>query len=103
MSKSSVVEIDIVIDTLAIEKDRPEHIAKHGVTVEEVLEVVSNDYVFIEGKYGRWLLIGKTKRRRFLTLVVGSRLNKNTYGLVTARPASKEERSFYQEFTLQYT
>lgn len=102
MSKSNVAKVDIVIDILIIEKDRPEHIAKHGVTVKEVLEVISQDYVFIEARFGRWLLIGKTKRGRFLTLVVGSRSSKNTYGLVTARPTSREERSFYREFTLQY-
>lgn len=50
--------MDIVIDDLVIEEDRPAHIAKHDVAVEEVLEVT--------------------------------------------RPASREERDFYNEFTLQY-
>lgn len=102
MSKSSVIKIDVKVDTLIIEKDRPEHIAKHGVTIKEILEVIEADYVFIEGKFGRWLLIGKTKRGKFITVVVGSRSGKNTYGLVTARQSSRNERSFYWEFTLQY-
>lgn len=102
MPKSSASEIDINVDTLIIEEDRPEHIAKHGVTIKEVLEIVSQDYVYIEGKHGRWLLIGKTKKERFLTVVVGLRQKENTYGLVTARSSSRTERSFYKEFTLQY-
>ncbi|MBI2020851.1 hypothetical protein HYS94_05590 [Candidatus Daviesbacteria bacterium] len=58
--------MDLKIDHLIIEKDRIEHIAKHGVTV-----------------------------------VVGERQEKNTYGLVTARPSSREEHSFYREFIYQ--
>jgi uncharacterized DUF497 family protein len=64
--------LDIIIDELIIEEDRPEHIAKHKVTIEEVIEVIIKDYVYIEGKYKRWLLIGKTKRSRFITIVVGA-------------------------------
>lgn len=92
--------MDLKIDDLIIEKDRLEHIAKHKVTIKEAKEVVADDYVYIKGKLGRWLLIGKTKKRKFLTVVVGEREKANTYGLITARPSSREERSFYQEFTL---
>lgn len=93
--------MDIIIDELIIEEDRPAHIAKHDVKIEEVLEIISGDYLFIDGKLGRLLLIGKTKKKRFLTVVVGEREQKNAYGLVTARPSSKEEQSFYKEFTIQ--
>lgn len=57
--------MDLTIDELIIEEDRPEHVAKHNVKIEEVLEIVNGDYVFIEGKLNRWLLIGKTKKERF--------------------------------------
>lgn len=93
--------MDLNLGHLIIEKDRPAHIAKHGVTVKEVYEIIFADYVFIKGREDRWLLIGRTKRKRYLTIVVGKRSRKNTYGLVTARPASREERSFYKEFTFQ--
>jgi uncharacterized DUF497 family protein len=92
---------DIIIETLIIESDREQHITKHNITIDEVLEVISEDYVFIQGKLDRWLLVGKTKKERFLTIVVGEREKKDTYGFVTARPSRKEEKSFYQEFTLQ--
>ena len=89
------------IDYLIVEEDRPSHILKHDVTIGEVSEIISNDYIYIQAKYGRWQLIGKTRKNRFLTIIVGNRSKKNTYGLVTARPASKKERDFYKEFTFQ--
>lgn len=89
------------IEELVVEEDRPRHIAKHKVKVSDVLEVVSGDYVYIKGRLSRWLLIGKTNRERFLTIIVGKRRKKGAYGLVTARPAHKKERKFYQEFTFQ--
>lgn len=92
---------DIIIDTLVIEADREEHIAKHNIIIDEVLEVITGDYVFINGKLERWLLIGKTKKERFLTIIVGEREKKNTYGFITARPSRKEEKSFYQEFIFE--
>lgn len=91
----------IIIEALIIEEDRSAHIAKHDIIVEEVKEVISGDFVYIQGKENRWLLIGKTKKKRFLTIIVGARKEKNIYGLVTARPARREERSFYKEFVLQ--
>lgn len=89
------------IEYLIVEEDRPGHILKHNVTIKEVSEIISGDYVYIQAKRGRWQLIGKTKKNRFLTIILGKRSGKNTYGLVTARPASRKERSFYKEFTFQ--
>lgn len=90
---------DLLIKELTIEGDRSEHIAKHDITIAEVKEVISRDYVFIQGREKRWLLIGKTKHGRFLTVVIGERRKKGIFGLVTARPARHDERSLYGEFT----
>lgn len=92
---------DVIIEKLIVELDREEHIGKHEITLEEVIEIVSGDYAYIQGKLNRWMLIGKTKKDRFLTVIVGVRKQKYTYGLVTARPSRKEEKSFYQEFILE--
>ena len=92
---------DVVIEELIVEPGRDEHIAKHNIAIEEVIEIVSGNYVYIQGKLDRWLLTGKTKKGRFLTVIVGERRKKNTYGLVTARPSRKEEISFYHELTLE--
>lgn len=71
--------MDIIIDELIIDGDRPEHIAKHDVTLGEVEKVIKGDYVFIQGRFERWILIGPTKRRRMLAVVVGVRKKKNIY------------------------
>lgn len=93
--------MDLVIDTLVVDEHRVAHIARHQVTIEEVQQAVSGNYAFIQGHHGRWLVIGRTKQGRFLTVVAGERAAKNTYGLVTARPASRPERSLYRELALE--
>jgi len=92
---------DLIIEELIIEDDRPTHIAKHDVTIGEVTEVIESNYIFIQGKFDRWILIGKTNKKRFLSIVVGKREKKNPYGLITARPAHKTERSLYKEYINQ--
>lgn len=93
--------MDITIDELIIEKDRPKHIAKHDVVLEEVYEVISGDYLAVEGKHNRIRLIGKTLKFRWLTVIIGERSGVNMYGLVTARPAKQKEKILYQEFEEQ--
>ena len=92
---------DVIVETLIIEEDRPDHIAKHNIIIDEVLEVLTGDYVYIAGRENRWLIIGKTARKVFLTIVIGERPEKNTYGLITARAARRKERSFYMEYITQ--
>src|SRR5919106_1313860 len=92
---------DVIVEMLIIEEDRPDHIAKHNIIIDEVLEVLTGDYVYIAGRENRWLIIGKTARKVFLTIVLGERQQENTYGLITARPARRQERSFYIEYTTQ--
>lgn len=93
---------DFIIDTLIIEEDRPAHIAKHNITIGEVVEVLTGDYVYIAGREKRWLIIGKTARKQFLTVVLGERPEPYAYGLVTARPARREERSFYTKYAARW-
>lgn len=94
--------MDLVIDELIIEEDRPEHIRKHGVEVTEVLEVLTGNYVFIQGKFERWLLIGQSEQGRFLAIVLGKRENPNAFGLVTARVAHRTERRFYDRIVQRH-
>jgi uncharacterized DUF497 family protein len=90
---------DIVVDLLIIEEDRTEHIARHNVHIDEVVEIVAATYVYIASRDDRYLLIGKTNKDRFLTIVVGKREQENTYGLVTARPSRDYEKEYFHEKT----
>jgi uncharacterized DUF497 family protein len=87
---------DFVIERLVIEEDRPAHIARHHVTVDEVAAVVSGDYVAVRGRHDRYVVLGMTEKGRTLAVIVGSREEPGTYGLVTARPASRSERTLYR-------
>ena len=89
---------DLIVDTLVVEEDRPAHIAKHNVSIAEIVEVLTGDYIFFPGRENRWLLIGKTEKQAVLTIVLGERTNPNTYGLITARPADRKERQLYAEY-----
>lgn len=89
--------MDVVIEKLIIEKDRLLHIEKHKISIEEVLEVIAEDYLVLEGKSDKSLLVGKTKEGRIITVVVGKRSGENRYGLVTARHVKKKEEKLYQE------
>ena len=89
--------MDIVIEELIINQGRPEHIKKHKVSIKEVFEVIAGDYLVLEGKSGRGLLVGKTKKGRLITIVVGRRIGANRYGLVTARHTKKKEEALYEE------
>jgi uncharacterized DUF497 family protein len=93
--------MDIRVDTLIVDEHRLQHIARHDVTIAEVREITAGDFVVIQGHHDRFLLIGQTSAGRFLTVVVGARTQPNTYGLVTARPARREERSLYRELSLE--
>jgi hypothetical protein len=37
---------EVIVETLIIEEDRPAHIAKHNIIIDEVLEVLTGDYVY---------------------------------------------------------
>ncbi len=91
---------DLVVDILVVEADREEHIARHNITLDEVIDVLTSSYVFVQRKFDRLLIVGKTEQQRFLTIVVGKRDEPRTYGLVTARPSRKEEKMLYREFEI---
>lgn len=69
-----------------------EHIALHEVTPKEVEEVL-NGQPFWSKTYGdRYRVIGQTTQERFLTIILAPK-DTNTFYPVTARPASRKERT----------
>ena len=89
---------DFLIKALVIENDRPGHIARHdGITVDDVVEVLSGDIVIIDAKDGRFRVIGPAADDTMWTVVIGPREAAGVYGLITARRASRPERRYYNE------
>lgn len=74
--------------------DKP--IARHNVAPEEVEEICHGDPIVQTGKKGRKLIIGPTKQKR-IVLVVLDHEGKGRYYPVTARDASRKERKLYKQ------
>ena len=89
-------ECGVRIFELIVEPDREEHIARHGVTVEEVEEVVFGNPFSTRTRQGRYGLIGQTEAGRYLTVILAPR-GHGVYGLVTARDATLSERRRFQQ------
>ncbi len=70
------------------------HIARHGVTPEEVEQVCHGNYI-VRGSYQqRVMLVGPTATGRMLAVVLDPE-DAGTYYPITARPASRKERRLY--------
>ena len=74
------------------------HIAVHGVTLDDVEEVCSNDPMFSQSYGGRIRVIGPTSSGRILTVILAPEAG-DVYYPITARPASRGEHRRYQEMT----
>lgn len=70
------------------------HIARHGVTQDEVEEVCHNNPLVQIGKKGRLLIIGLSQDGKMLTVILDEE-HRGVYYPVTARAASKKERKLY--------
>lgn len=72
------------------------HIARHGVTPEEVEAVCHGDPMTSETYKERVRIVGATGAQRTLTVILAPQGDGVDYP-VTARPASREERQRYEE------
>ena len=73
------------------------HIARHKVTQDEVEEVCHNDPLVQEGKKNCLLVIGITKDKKVLSIILDYEDGKGVYYPVTARAESKKERKLYKQ------
>jgi uncharacterized DUF497 family protein len=74
------------------------HIGRHGVTLEEVEQVCHGPFIVRQAYSGRLMLIGPTLEQRMLTVILEPEPDRSgVYYPVTARPASRRDRSRYRE------
>ena len=71
------------------------HIARHRVTPEEVEQVCHGNPVDLQSYKGRTILIGPTTTGRILAVVLDP-IGRGRHYPITARPASRKERRYYQ-------
>lgn len=72
------------------------HIARHGVTPDEVEAVCHGEFIHRESYGGRVLIIGPARPQRMLAIVLAPEED-DTFYPVTARVADRKERRQYTE------
>jgi uncharacterized DUF497 family protein len=72
------------------------HIAPHGVTPADVEDAMQNDPHISGSRDGTLRIIAPTSAKRMLTIILSPRRDGGFY-IVTAHPASRQERRLYQE------
>lgn len=82
-------------DRLVVEFGLDEHIARHGIDIEEVFEVFHSKHLRSGAHSRRIRIIGQTLAGRYLTLIVGKR-SPSRFALVTARDADESERRLFR-------
>lgn len=85
----------IRVDRLIWDEGNIAHIDRHDVKQVEVEEVCHNNPAQLTGHSGRIMLVGLTNRGRAISVVLEPESEKETWYPVTARPADKKERRFY--------
>ncbi len=73
------------------------HVARHGIAIEDVEAACHNDPLVQQGYGGRLLVYGPSRDGRLLTIVLEPKVEEETYGVITARRASRRGRSVYEE------
>ena len=73
------------------------HIARHEVVSDEVEEVCHSDPLVQQGHHGRTIVVGATVAGRMLEVALDPEPEPDVYYPVTAHPASRKGRAFYQK------
>jgi len=87
----------IYIERLDWDEDTEEHIARHGVTIDEVEEAVNN-ILFVKRSRVYLLVLAQTESARYLAVILDA-LGKGVWRVVTARPMSNSERRLVNKRT----
>ncbi|MGH2617309.1 MAG: BrnT family toxin [Thermomicrobiales bacterium] len=86
------------IERLDWDEWNSEHLAKHGVTREEVEDAIKADTVARATYKERFLVLGPTRAGRILAVVIGPVPGQpGAFYTFSARPASRTERRHYHD------
>ena len=86
------------IDRLVWDAWNRDHLEKHAVSPEEVVEVAAAEPVIRTTYKGRFQLIGITLAGRTHTVIVGPMPTRpEAYDVFSARPASRKERQYFEQ------
>lgn len=74
------------------------HIKKHNVTVKETEEAYTHELGRRVARLGRTIVHGRTKRGRWMAIILSFEGQKQPY-VVSARDMNKKERSLYERIS----
>ncbi len=69
------------------------HIARHGLSIEDVETACHSEPLVQQGSGGRLLVFGPARDGRLLTIVLEPETEAGTYDVIRARRASRRERT----------
>ena len=88
--------VRLVIDRLAWDDWNRVHVREHGVTIDEVEEMIARRPAGRATYKGRTLLVGPTSAGRMLAVAVGPvPREEGAFYVFSARPASRKERRLF--------
>jgi uncharacterized protein len=87
----------LIIRRLSWEPWNVAHIARHHVTPEEVEEVCHGQPITSQTYRGRLRVVGPTRRRRMLAVILAPTDKEGVYYPVTARSSDRKERRHYEQ------
>lgn len=85
------------VEDLIWDERNIEHIARHGVTINQVEEVCYSNALFKRGRNQILEAYGQTEDGRYLVAFLARR-GKGAYYVVTARDMNDRERKTYRKF-----
>ena len=83
------------IAALIVSEQSEEHLARHGVSVTEVEQLLANPYVLLRSRRGRAatrLIVGRTNAGRVLTAAISTTDDAGAWRLFTAYPSTDNQR-----------
>ena len=85
----------IWVESLVWDDWNRNHIKKHKVTIREIEEACRGKIKSFKSYKRRLIVLGKTKKERFLTILLAPK-KERFYYVVTARDMSRKERRLFQ-------
>lgn len=87
----------MIIKKLVWDEWNADHIGRHHVNQEEVVEVCRSKNIFTRGRGGSYKVIGQADSGRYLTIILSPRAGGYFYPMTARDADNKEKRRFKNE------
>jgi uncharacterized DUF497 family protein len=91
--------VTIEVHDLEWDEAGEEHVAKHGLTVRDVNQIVANPHVVVKNRKDRrahYLMIGTTHGGEIVTVALERTRDAGTWRVATAHPATDAQQQVFR-------